>query len=40
MIAFGSRTELYVPRPDRWEIAVHIGQHVKAGSTILLRPKE
>ncbi len=37
MIAFGSRTELIVPAPERWEVVVHAGQHVKAGATILLR---
>ncbi|MGC8551355.1 MAG: phosphatidylserine decarboxylase [Phycisphaerae bacterium] len=37
MIAFGSRTELIVPNPDRWEVAVNIGDHVKAGSHVLLR---
>lgn len=39
MIAFGSRTELFVPNPDQWDVAVQIGQHVKGGSTILLKPK-
>ena len=37
MIAFGSRTELYVPVPESWEPAVRLGQHVKAGSDVLLR---
>lgn len=39
MIAFGSRTELYVPHPDSWEPAVHTGQHVNAGITIMLRAR-
>ena len=39
MIAFGSRTELYVPHPDSWEPLVHTGRHVKAGSTIVLRAR-
>lgn len=39
MIAFGSRTELYVPHPDTWEPAVHLRAHVKAGSSILLQTR-
>ena len=38
MIAFGSRTELYVPHPDAWVPAITLGTHVKAGAHILLRP--
>jgi phosphatidylserine decarboxylase len=37
MIAFGSRTELYVPTQDNWQPAVKLGDGVKAGSSILLR---
>ena len=37
MIAFGSRTELVVPHPERWEALVHVGQMVKGGTSILLR---
>ena len=37
MIAFGSRTELYVPASDGWEVAVSMGTHVKGGVTVLLR---
>ncbi|MCL2648264.1 MAG: phosphatidylserine decarboxylase [Phycisphaerales bacterium] len=37
MIAFGSRTELYVPKSDRWNVAVTIGTHVKGGCDILLK---
>ena len=36
MIAFGSRTELYLPDPERWEIRVKNGQHVRGGIDILL----
>jgi len=36
MIAFGSRTELIVPEPDRWDVKVHIGQHVKGGVTVMI----
>jgi phosphatidylserine decarboxylase len=37
MIAFGSRTELYVPAADNWQPAVKIGDGVRAGKTIFLR---
>ncbi|HUO10287.1 MAG TPA: phosphatidylserine decarboxylase [Phycisphaerae bacterium] len=43
MIAFGSRTELYVPAGGgsggggKWEPAVPLGTHVKGGSSVLLR---
>jgi len=37
MIAFGSRTELYVPANDHWQPAVPLGTHVKAGKDVLLR---
>jgi phosphatidylserine decarboxylase len=37
MIAFGSRTELYVPAQDHWQPAVKIGDGVRAGKTIFLR---
>lgn len=36
MIAFGSRTELYVPA-ELWEPAVKVGEHVKGGMTIVVR---
>lgn len=36
MIAFGSRTELYVPAGE-WVVAVPMGAHVKGGATVLLR---
>lgn len=39
MIAFGSRTELVLPNPDRFDIAVSVGQHVKAGVTIMARQR-
>ena len=35
MIKFGSRTELFVPRDLPVEIAVSIGQKVKAGTTVI-----
>jgi phosphatidylserine decarboxylase len=35
MIKFGSRTELYLPRPNSLEVRVHVGDHVKGGETIL-----
>jgi phosphatidylserine decarboxylase len=38
MIAFGSRTELYVRAPESWKPAVRIGQHVRGGRDTLLRP--
>jgi phosphatidylserine decarboxylase len=37
MIAFGSRTELYVPVEEKWTPAVALGAHVKGGKDILLR---
>ena len=37
MIAFGSRTELYVPASDGWKVAVALGTHVKGGKDVLLR---
>ena len=37
MIAFGSRTELYVPASDQWHPAVPLGTHVKGAQDILLR---
>lgn len=37
MIAFGSRTELYVPTEEKWTPAVALGTHVKGGKDILLR---
>lgn len=40
MIAFGSRTELYVPNPENWEVAIRMGEHVKAGSHIMLKAKK
>ncbi len=37
MIAFGSRTELYVPASAQWKSAVSLGTHVKGGKDVLLR---
>jgi phosphatidylserine decarboxylase len=37
MIKFGSRTELLVPDSEDWQVAVRVGDHVKAGQTVLLR---
>jgi len=37
MIKFGSRTELLLPRENGLEIAVHLGQKVKAGITVVAR---
>ncbi len=37
MIAFGSRTELYVPRSAGWSVAVPLNSHVKGGKDVLLR---
>ncbi len=38
MIKFGSRTELYVPRGDDYEITARLGQRVRGGlSAVLLR---
>lgn len=36
MIAFGSRTELLLPLSPQWVPCVKVGQHVRAGATILL----
>ncbi len=37
MIAFGSRTELYVPASHQWQLAVPLHTHVKGGKDILLK---
>jgi phosphatidylserine decarboxylase len=37
MIAFGSRTELYVPASENWQAAVALGTHVRGGQDVLLR---
>jgi phosphatidylserine decarboxylase len=37
MIAFGSRTELYVPAHDNWRLAVKLNTHVKGGKHVLLQ---
>ncbi len=37
MIKFGSRTDLLVPAESKLELAVNINDHVKGGSTVLLR---
>jgi phosphatidylserine decarboxylase len=37
MIAFGSRTELYVPAAAGWQAALPLNTHVKGGRDILLR---
>jgi hypothetical protein len=37
MIAFGSRTELYVPVKENWKCAVTLGAHVKGGKDVLLQ---
>lgn len=37
MIKFGSRTELYLPAGDDWEILVQPGQTVRAGTTLMAR---
>jgi phosphatidylserine decarboxylase len=39
MIKFGSRTELIVPQSPGLEIAVEMGQSVRAGLTVMLRQK-
>jgi phosphatidylserine decarboxylase len=36
MIAFGSRTELYVPASEIWQPAIALNSHVKGGKDILL----
>lgn len=35
MIKFGSRAEIFLPRNERFEVAVRLGQHVTAGKTVL-----
>jgi len=35
MIRFGSRVEVFVPDDDRFEVAVRLGQAVRAGRTVL-----
>ena len=35
MIRFGSRVEVFVPDDDRFEVAVRLGQSVRAGRTVL-----
>ncbi|MCH8854350.1 MAG: phosphatidylserine decarboxylase [Planctomycetes bacterium] len=37
MIKFGSRTELYLPVTPDLTVAVQIGDHVSAGSTVMAR---
>jgi phosphatidylserine decarboxylase len=37
MIAFGSRTELYVPERAGWSVAVKLGTHVRGGQDVLLQ---
>jgi phosphatidylserine decarboxylase len=37
MIAFGSRTELYVPAQEKWRVAVPLNTQVKGGKHILLQ---
>jgi phosphatidylserine decarboxylase len=37
MIAFGSRTEIYVPASENWQPAVALGTHVRGGQDVLLR---
>jgi len=37
MIKFGSRAEVYVPTDARFEVAVALGQRVRAGETVLGR---
>ncbi|MGN6367417.1 MAG: phosphatidylserine decarboxylase [Phycisphaerae bacterium] len=37
MIAFGSRTELYVPAADNWQPAVPLNTHVKGGKDVILK---
>jgi phosphatidylserine decarboxylase len=39
MIAFGSRTELYLPA-EEWVFTVQVGQKLKAGSAIVARRKK
>jgi phosphatidylserine decarboxylase len=37
MIKFGSRTELYVGRPEQLDVVVRLGDAVRAGQTVLIR---
>jgi phosphatidylserine decarboxylase len=37
MIKFGSRTELYVPVDDRFEVLVKPGMKVKSGTSVMMR---
>ncbi len=39
MIAFGSRTELYVPAAANWQPAIALGTHVKGGKDTVLHTK-
>lgn len=39
MIKFGSRTELYLPLSERMELTVRPGDRVKAGLTVVARPR-
>jgi len=39
MIKFGSRTELYLPADERFEVMVKIGDKVKSGLTVFARVK-
>jgi phosphatidylserine decarboxylase len=40
MIKFGSRTEIYVPVDEGFEVAVGLRNRVKAGVTVLMRKKQ
>lgn len=35
MIKFGSRVEVFVPRSEEFHVSARLGQHVKAGRTVL-----
>ena len=37
MIAFGSRTELYVPATENWQPAVPLNTHLKGGKDVILK---
>jgi len=37
MIKLGSRTEVSLPEQPGWEVCIAVGQHVKAGLTVLAR---
>ena len=37
MIAFGSRTELYVPAAENWQPAVPLNTHLKGGRDVILK---